>query len=277
MSKEVLFLDIFSNDVNAADKQEQTAYLSTGMSGMFENVDRDVNVKCDYADVSYDNGIINICNVPQEYYNQLIGIQCEFDIDQDGNYYFQIVNNLIEGVMWLVNDVESPFQSGSSRFLSMGDLKKGDKVKILFFISGSTADGKSIPLLLSKYDKTVEENVINTLSQNSLDLTEYDSDSLHGTFALDDNSMLFLSIPYDEGWKIHIDGSEAAYFPAVGNYIGIDAGEGNHTIYMKYVPKGFTIGCLVSAVSWICFICVLLYIKFRKKNEEREEIEETEE
>ncbi len=277
MSKEVLFLDIFSNDVNAADKQEQMAYISTGMSGMFENVDRDVTVKCDCADVSYDNGIINISNVPQEYYNQLIGIQCEFDIDQDGNYYFQIVNNLIEGVMWLVNDVESPFQSGSSRFLSMGDLKKGDKVEILFFISGSTADGNSIPLLLSKYDKTVEENVINTLSKNSLDLTEYDSDSLHGTFALDDNSMLFLSIPYDEGWEMHIDGLEAAYFPAVGNFIGIDAGEGNHTIYMKYVPKGFTIGCLVSAVSWICFICVLLYIKFRKKNKEREEIEETEE
>ena len=63
-----------------------------------------------------------------------------------------------------------------------------------------------------------------------------------------------LTVPYDEGWEIKVDGKESEYFRIGEALMGLKVGAGEHTIEMKFTPPGFHMGALLSA------ICVLLYV-----------------
>ena len=63
-----------------------------------------------------------------------------------------------------------------------------------------------------------------------------------------------LSLPYDEGWSLKIDGEEDDYYMIGDALTGIDLTEGTHTIEMTYTPEGLWMGTLLS------LICVALYL-----------------
>ncbi|MBQ9319076.1 MAG: YfhO family protein [Bacilli bacterium] len=73
------------------------------------------------------------------------------------------------------------------------------------------------------------------------------------------NNLLFLSIPYDEGWQVTVDGKKTDIFEIVNGFIGIKLDSGKHTIKMKYISPHFYSGIIISIVS------ILLLIVYEKK------------
>ena len=70
------------------------------------------------------------------------------------------------------------------------------------------------------------------------------------------------TLPYDEGWKIYVDGEEIEYTKALEAVIAFnidDAGE--HSIEFKYAPKTFTLGLTISVLSLGLFIFIVLFEK----------------
>ena len=67
-----------------------------------------------------------------------------------------------------------------------------------------------------------------------------------------------LTIPYETGWNVYVDGEKVEYFEAASGLIGIDLTAGEHTIEMKFFPKELTLGIIITiaglvslAVIWI--------------------------
>lgn len=74
------------------------------------------------------------------------------------------------------------------------------------------------------------------------------------------NSVIFLSVPFDESWKIEINGSTHPYENVNGGFIGIKVDDvGNYEIAMRYQPKGLVIGAIISFVSFL--LLAFLYIR----------------
>jgi hypothetical protein len=70
------------------------------------------------------------------------------------------------------------------------------------------------------------------------------------------------TLPYDEGWKVLIDGIEVEYTKALNAVIAFnieDAGE--HTVEFKYAPKTFTLGLTISIMSACLFILIMVFEK----------------
>ena len=73
------------------------------------------------------------------------------------------------------------------------------------------------------------------------------------------NGLLFISIPYDKGWNIYVDGKKVPYKKLASTFIGIDLKKGQHKIKMKFYPRGLIVGLLIN------FISILITILYSKK------------
>ena len=94
--------------------------------------------------------------------------------------------------------------------------------------------------------------------------------SLSGTVSAAKDGSLFMSIPYDDGWTIKVDGvkTEAEKFSDAFILLPLEAGE--HTIEMSYSPAGFSTGILISLCSLgaliLAIAAALIIRSYRKKH-----------
>lgn len=79
----------------------------------------------------------------------------------------------------------------------------------------------------------------------------------------EDRNRIVLSMPYDEGWYVFIDGVKTETEPVMDVLMSFVAAPGNHVIEMRYVPKGFVIGAILSSIGLI--ILLIIYIIERIK------------
>ena len=79
-----------------------------------------------------------------------------------------------------------------------------------------------------------------------------------------DKETLLLTIPYDEGYKVYVDGKKTNYYKMLDAFIGVDLESGIHDIKIKYIPSGLKIGFLISLTTFISFVIYILVKKCKK-------------
>jgi len=66
--------------------------------------------------------------------------------------------------------------------------------------------------------------------------------------------LLFTSIPYDPGWQAFVDGQRAPLIKIAKVFIGLELSEGQHEVLLKFSPKGFLPGLLLSGISLTIYV-----------------------
>jgi len=126
---------------------------------------------------------------------------------------------------------------------------------------GDTIETNS-PLKL--LDIEIYENVMENLNQNILALKE-SQHLLSGTVNVNnDRDILFLSIPFDEGLRIFVNGEKVEPIILLNTFIGVPLEEGTHEITIDFIPKGFITGSIIS-ISAITFGIIYLLIERKKR------------
>ena len=83
--------------------------------------------------------------------------------------------------------------------------------------------------------------------------------------ATEDRPLLFLSIPYAEGWEALVDGNPAPVLSIVNDsFSGLYLTPGVHKISLQYNHPGASAGNMISAVAIILFL-ILLLLDSKKK------------
>ena len=96
---------------------------------------------------------------------------------------------------------------------------------------------------------------INELKQNQLIIEKQKNNYIKGNIeATKDKSVLFTSIPYENGWIVKVDGKKVDYYDVYETFIGLDLTEGTHTIEFIFYPPGFKLGVLISLITLILFV-----------------------
>lgn len=99
------------------------------------------------------------------------------------------------------------------------------------------------------------------LADEQLELTEAEDGKLRGTVTAKDAGTLLLSIPYDEGWKVKVDGEEVTAFRVGEALMGIRLDGGVHEISMDYTPAGLWLGTAVSVLCAALYVLTAAYAK----------------
>ncbi len=114
------------------------------------------------------------------------------------------------------------------------------------------------------FDEDYLTDLLAKLSQNTLSIREMTSTKLNGSVTAAKDGYLVLSIPYDPGFTIKVDGvkTEAALFEDMMIAVPLAAGE--HEISLSYYPQGMTAGILITALSILLF-SIICYVERKKE------------
>ena len=108
---------------------------------------------------------------------------------------------------------------------------------------------------------TYKSRVLKLASHPMTDIS-VSTDMVEGNVTAEKESLLFLSIPYSEGWELFIDGQKADLLHANVAYMGAFISPGDHHIKLLYHTPFKRIGEIISILAAAVF---LLYVIFDKK------------
>ncbi len=103
--------------------------------------------------------------------------------------------------------------------------------------------------------KVLAQNRANML-QDTLQLTSHTDELITGNVTAKRREIMYLSIPYDQGWKLFVDEKPARLLILNGGICGTLISPGNHTIRMVYAMTYFRTGLILSLVGfaiWLAF------------------------
>ncbi len=113
-------------------------------------------------------------------------------------------------------------------------------------------------------DKFID--LYNKLNDEALNITKWSDTYFKGNINVKSDNTLLLSIPYDEGWSVYVDGVKTETYSVLNALTGIDLTAGEHTIEIKYFPVNLIMGCIITALCIIILIAVYI-IKRSIKNQ----------
>lgn len=112
--------------------------------------------------------------------------------------------------------------------------------------------------LLNEYVISDEDIKLHANKKYTMEQVSYYNNHISGYVDTEENTFLVLSLPYDNGWKIMVNGKQIDYIECNGGMIGFYLESGVNSIEMYFIPKGFKIGCLLSATGALLFAGVVI-------------------
>lgn len=250
---------------NPFDVQKDFFELATGFSGVFKEVK--------YLDTKYDNVSGDKISKNGTYWFSKYDADSSYayaDITitpvKNGNIYLYVNSPDISSIDISSTKLGSHTQNIDEPYiLDCGYYEAGEELKLS--IDCGSADVEECYADIFAY--TVDDEVLKTgydrLNQNALNVTKHSDTGIEGTISVSENSYLYSSIPYDEGWSIYIDGEKADTFKIGTAMLGASIKQGEHTVEYRYSPRGLKYGIIISAASFAGVCGYLIYTKLKKK------------
>jgi hypothetical protein len=96
-------------------------------------------------------------------------------------------------------------------------------------------------------------------------IEEYGNDYVKGTIDLPvGQELIFTTIPYDEGWKVYIDGDRVETVMALDSLLAVPSTAGYHEIEFVYRPDCAVYGGLISVIGIVAFALIVLWSRMRR-------------
>ena len=111
----------------------------------------------------------------------------------------------------------------------------------------------------------VFEQIINELKTSEFIPTVFEDGRIEGEYTAKDDGNLLLSVPYDEGWNVTVNGTTAELTPAADKGLSsLNMQKGANRIVMTYKTPGALAGLVVSLATAAALIAAGLYARHKK-------------
>lgn len=230
-----------------------------------------INDEIDLNDKIFDNQnllIKNMTNIDNDIYTEQklkrINNSYILNVRNNDDYYFDIrVNNPSKcDYSIIINNKTYNQDVISDTFYLKNNFKIGDDISIS--VTSSCTDFKLKDLYVYSFNLNNFERYIDYLKQSELNIEEIKDGYLKGNINVTNGKRIFMSIPYECGWTVYVDGIKTNYYSLYDTFIGFDMDKGYHEIEMIYNTPGLKIGIIISSLSLAGFIMYMVFI-YKKK------------
>ncbi len=187
------------------------------------------------------------------------GFELSFTVSEDMDLYVYISDEnlakayiLIDGETYLEGAHRAP---GTT--ICLGDLKEGQSVVIGIYNSSTGLTEGTTYVDFYKYNDDVMQSCVSVMNENPLVIDTFEDTYVSGTVTVDEDGVLYTSIPYYKGWTLYVDGVETEITKIADAVVGVELSAGAHTIELKYFPYGLKLGIIFSIIG-----IVLMFIYF---------------
>ena len=105
---------------------------------------------------------------------------------------------------------------------------------------------------------------IRKIKENPVEVSSY-KNKVTVNYKVKNETSIFFTIPYDRGWSAYQNGKKLQIQQAQTGFMKIDVPEGEGTITLSFIPKGFIAGASCSLIAIIVFI----FYNFQRKKYSR--------
>lgn len=98
-------------------------------------------------------------------------------------------------------------------------------------------------------------------TESIFSINQFDDDKISGEIDLKEDRIIFLSIPYDQGWNVLVNGKAHPLLKVNIGFSGLALPAGKNKIELEYTPLGFRLGI---AITLVCSMIILM-VSLRKR------------
>lgn len=148
----------------------------------------------------------------------------------------------------------------------LGTFSMGDQVTISLQPPTTETDARYSNIFIGYENTNLLKKTIQKLKNRSGELRQVSNTKLEGTIDVEeDGKYLLFTIPYDDAWKVTVDGEKVETYKTAETLLAIDMPAGKHEYKLEYKAKGPGLSAVVTLAS---VGLVIFYERRRKKNEE---------
>ena len=185
-----------------------------------------------------------------------------FSLDSPSLVYLYLPDGTSDAYFERATDAESINFSGDKRVYCIGEQPAEEKISI--YVTTSAPDRVAV----YRENADLIANTWGDAEGSCLDVEEISSSRLNATYSADTEKVAFASIPYDEGWRVYIDGKAVKTEPLWGLYTKFAIPAGSHVIKLVYYPPGFLPGLVVCGFCIVIFLFILVKEERAMRKEE---------
>ncbi len=147
--------------------------------------------------------------------------------------------------------------------LSVSHVKRGDVIEV--HLTCKANEKGTITLHAGILNEAIFRRGYDKLAESTLELTHFSNAKVEGTVNVQENGVLYTSIPQDGNWKAIVDGKPAEIVLIGDAMVGLLLPEGTHNVTFIYHNAAFSLGWKVSLACLIVFLGLCWFEYYPKK------------
>ena len=201
--------------------------------------------------------------------------ECEAEQTEEGALAFTAPTDGIYYGLLLSSDITKVSTGGTNAALTWSYMERGSVFYLGQMQAGKrawisngelTEEQKQISAKVYRLNEAVLEKAVELLSAQHLEQVQMDSTHIRGTLSLAEAGRLILSVPYEKGWQVTLNGESVETSTFGDALIALDLAPGEYVLEMQYTPYGGWIGIVISAGSALAFLgSWLVWYKWNQK------------
>ena len=188
---------------------------------------------------------------------------------EDKNYYIYNyvpipINQEEFGMLSLYHSINQNITSGHQGIIAFEDLLLNTTISIEYTATEKYKEYNDLQLY--SFNKENFELIIEKLKENQFNVTKKEKNILEGNIKVnEDDSLLMITVPYEKGWNIYVDGKKIEYEEVYDTFIGIRLNKGYHEIKMVFYSPGIVIGSIMTLIG-VGILFYKIYYERKKYN-----------
>lgn len=188
-----------------------------------------------------------------------IKIRYEFFIDGISEFYGQIKGSkLVNSTVFVNNKALSNYPSMENQGIIKFGVYQGEKVIIELQVDSDDFQVYEELFYLGTFKDFTD--VYDNIANESFIIKNIEENKLEGNVNVsNEEKLLFLTIPWDEGWKVIIGDKRVKPKKTLGGFLGIPVTHGLNEIELCFIPRGLIAGIVVSIISLLILFYIIVY------------------
>ncbi|GAY73598.1 YfhO family protein [Lentilactobacillus kosonis] len=176
-----------------------------------------------------------------------------------GSQYLYIPKIRLSGVSISVNgQMIPPIYSGlGTEVIPLGNIRAGHKFSVQITSPNSLTgvENDFAGLDNQAFNRDVVNRPISTLKFDKPKEINYQGDNFKGNINVTQNNQtLFMSMPFDMGWHIEVNGKPGKVIKVADGLMGIKLHPGNNRLHFKYEAAGLKLGIVLSIATLVLVV-----------------------
>ena len=179
-------------------------------------------------------------------------------------YFFTPCQSYKESYLYVNNTSLGKYLGSDTKHIfSIGWFEEGETVTVRINLKDGPLNMYNIYDYIWYLDRDVYKDAFGQLKSNPQFIIDedYTEDHLTGTITTTQtDTVIMTTIPYDEGWKVYLDGEQIEIYETLDAFMAFDiATVGSHALELKYSPDIYSLGVSVSVfgISAFVIICII--------------------